>query len=50
MLKSDVVLLHDDAQLLAPALPEHFNWELFDHSPHSSDLALNDYHPCNYQR
>jgi histone-lysine N-methyltransferase SETMAR len=26
------------------ALLEHFNWELFDHSPYSPDLASSDYH------
>jgi hypothetical protein len=29
--------------LLALALLEHFNWELFDHPPYSPDLALSDY-------
>jgi hypothetical protein len=29
-------------QLLA--LLEHFDWELFDHSPYSPDIAPNDYH------
>jgi hypothetical protein len=40
-----VVLLHDDARPHAStaartgALLEHFNWELFDHTPYSPDLA-----------
>jgi hypothetical protein len=42
-----VVLLHDKAHLHAAActgaLLEHFNWELFDHPPCSTDLASSDY-------
>jgi hypothetical protein len=30
------------------ALLEHFNWELFDHSPYSPDLAPSDYHLFTY--
>jgi transposase len=41
------VLLHDNARphiaARTRALLEHFNWELFDHSPYSPDLA-----PCDY--
>jgi riboflavin biosynthesis pyrimidine reductase len=37
------ILLHDNARLHTDAhtraLLEHFNWELFDHLPHSTDLA-----------
>jgi hypothetical protein len=33
---------------MSPALPEHFNWELFDHLPCSSDLAPSDYHLFTY--
>jgi hypothetical protein len=29
-------------------LMEHFNWELFDHRPFSSVLALSDYHQFAY--
>jgi hypothetical protein len=45
MLISGVVLLDDNARPLTNiaartrALLEHFNWELFDHSPYSPDLA-----------
>jgi hypothetical protein len=27
---------------------EHFNWELFDHLPHSPDLSSSDYHLFTY--
>jgi hypothetical protein len=27
---------------------EHLNWELFDHPPHSPDLAPSDYHLFTY--
>jgi hypothetical protein len=41
-----VVLLHDKAcphtSAHTRALPEHVNWELFDHPPYSPDLALSD--------
>jgi hypothetical protein len=52
MLTSGVALLHDNARLDADArtwaLLEHFNWELFDHSPYSPDLASNGYHLLMY--
>jgi hypothetical protein len=42
MLTYDVVLLRDDAcphtAARTPALLQHFNWELFDHPPYSSEL------------
>jgi hypothetical protein len=42
------VLLHENPRphtaARTPALLEHFNWELFDHPPHSPDLAPSDYH------
>jgi hypothetical protein len=42
-----LVLLHDNmgphTVACTRALLEHFNWELFDHSPYSRDLALRDY-------
>jgi hypothetical protein len=42
------MLLHDNAGLHTPGhtqtLLEHFFWELFDHPPYSTDLALSDYH------
>jgi histone-lysine N-methyltransferase SETMAR len=48
MLISVVVDLHDNSHPNTAArtrvLLEHFNWELFDHLPHSSDLAPSDYH------
>jgi hypothetical protein len=47
MLASGVVLHHDNARLHSAArtraLLEHFNWELFDHTPCSPDLALSNY-------
>jgi histone-lysine N-methyltransferase SETMAR len=30
------------------ALLEHFNWELFDHPPYSTDLAPSNYHLFTY--
>jgi hypothetical protein len=43
MLTSGIVLLHKNARPQATvrtrALLEHFNWELFDHSPYNPDLA-----------
>jgi histone-lysine N-methyltransferase SETMAR len=43
MLTSGVVLLHDNVRPHTAArtrvLLEHFNWELFDDHPYSSDLA-----------
>jgi transposase len=52
MLTSGVVLLHDNARphtaARTRALLEHFNWELFDHPPHSPDLAPSDYHLKNW--
>jgi hypothetical protein len=54
MLTSGVVLLHDNARphtstaARTPPLLEHFNWELFDHSPYSPDLAPSDYHLFTY--
>jgi transposase len=54
MLTSGVVLLHDNARRHARtaartrALPENFDWELFDHPPYSRDLAPSDYHLFTY--
>jgi histone-lysine N-methyltransferase SETMAR len=52
MLTTGVVLLCDNARLHTAAhtraLPEHFNWDLFDHPPYSPDLALSDYHQFTY--
>jgi transposase len=48
------VLLHDNAHphtstaTRTRALLEHFNWDLFDHPPYSSDLAPSDYHLFTY--
>jgi histone-lysine N-methyltransferase SETMAR len=54
MLTSGVVLLHgNERQYTAPctrALPEHFNWEFFDHTSYSRDLAPTDYHLFTYPR
>jgi hypothetical protein len=48
MLTSGLVLLHDNSRphtaARTPVLLEHFNWELFDHSPFSPYLAPSDYH------
>jgi hypothetical protein len=47
-----VLLLYDSAYLhtaaWAQALLEHFNWQLFDHPPYSSDLAPSEYHLFTY--
>jgi hypothetical protein len=47
MLTKGVVLLHDNARPLTAArtnaLIKLFNWEIFDHPPHSPDLAQIDY-------
>jgi hypothetical protein len=52
MLIVGVVLLHDNPHLhtaaCTRALLEHFNWELFDHSPYSPDLAKSNYHLLTY--
>jgi transposase len=46
----DIVRPHDNARphtrtvTLTRALLEHFNWELFDHPPYSSDSAPSDCH------
>jgi transposase len=44
--------LHKNAYPQTPAhtgaMPEHFNWELFEHPPYSSDLAPSDYHLFSY--
>jgi transposase len=49
MLTSGVVLIHDNAHAHTVACTwaplKHFKWELFDHPPYSSDLALA---PCDY--
>jgi histone-lysine N-methyltransferase SETMAR len=46
------VFLHDNAcphtAAHTQALLEHFNWELFDHSPYSLDLAPSDYNLFTY--
>jgi hypothetical protein len=48
MLTSGVGLLHDNAcphtAARTRALLVNFNWELFDHTPNSPDLAPSDYH------
>jgi hypothetical protein len=48
MLTSSEVLPHDNvhphAAARTQALPEHFNWQLFDHTPYSPDLSPSDYH------
>jgi histone-lysine N-methyltransferase SETMAR len=52
MLTYSVVLLHDNVHphtaARARALLEHFNWQLFDHPPYSSDLASSDCHLFTY--
>jgi hypothetical protein len=49
---SGIVPLHDNAcphtVARTRALLEHFNWELFDHSPYSLDLGPSDYHLFTY--
>jgi histone-lysine N-methyltransferase SETMAR len=46
MLTYGVVLLHDNVHphtaVRTKQLLEHLNWELFDHSPYSPDLAPSD--------
>ena len=48
MLTKGAILLHDNAQpytmACTNALIKHFNWEIFDHPPYSSDLAPSNYH------
>jgi hypothetical protein len=46
VLLRDSVLLHTASH--TRALLEHFNWELFDHSPYIPGLAPSDYHLLNY--
>jgi hypothetical protein len=52
MLTHAVVFLHDNTHRQnvprTRALLEHLNWELFDHPPHSPDLAPSDYHLFTY--
>jgi hypothetical protein len=52
MLKSGVALLRDNALPHTAdrtrTLLEHFNWELFDHRPYTTDLAPSDYHLFTY--
>jgi hypothetical protein len=48
VLLHDNVLLHTSTADRTQALLEHFNWELFDHSPYSPDLTPNDYHLFTY--
>jgi transposase len=52
MLIPHVVHLHDNAlphtAASTRALLEHFNWELFDHTPYSPDLASSDYYLFTY--
>jgi hypothetical protein len=54
MMTCGVVLLHDNVHphtaARTQALLEHFDWELFDHPPHSSDLTLRGYHLFTYLR
>jgi AAA15 family ATPase/GTPase len=51
MLTYNAVRLHDNARpktaARTRALLHHFNWELFDHRPYSTDLAPSDYHLLN---
>jgi hypothetical protein len=46
------VVLHDNARphtaVRTGTLLDYFNWELFDHSPYSPDLAPSDYHLLTY--
>jgi hypothetical protein len=48
MLTCGVVLIHNNVCLHTVAhtraLMKYFNWELFDHPPHSPDLTLSNYH------
>jgi len=47
MLSKGVVLLHNarpHTAVQTNALMKLFNWEIFDHSPYSPDLAPSDYH------
>jgi histone-lysine N-methyltransferase SETMAR len=48
------MLLHDNEPphtgARIRALLEHFNWEFFDHSPYSPELALSDCHLFTYQK
>jgi hypothetical protein len=54
MLTYGVVLLHENVCLhtstaaRTEVILKHFNWELFDHPPHSPDLAWNDCHLFTY--
>jgi hypothetical protein len=52
MLTYGIILLHENTRLNTAArtlaLLEHFNWELFDHTPYSSDLAQSDNHLFTY--
>jgi hypothetical protein len=52
MLTSGAVLLHDSVCLHTAArtqtLLEHFNWQLFDHTSYSPDLASSNYHLFTY--
>jgi hypothetical protein len=52
MLTYGVVLFYDNARPHTAActgkLLEHFNWELFDHPPHSPDLSPSDCHLFTY--
>jgi histone-lysine N-methyltransferase SETMAR len=52
MQKSGVVLLHGNVCLYTAArnraMPENFNWELFDHPPYSPDLIPSDRHLYTY--
>jgi histone-lysine N-methyltransferase SETMAR len=54
MLTYSLVLVHDDAHLyvaaVARALLQHFNWELFDHSPYSPDLTPSEYRLFTYMK
>jgi hypothetical protein len=52
MLTHGVVFLHANARPYTAertrALLEHFNWELFDHTPYSTHLAPRHYHLFTY--
>jgi transposase len=54
MLTFSLVLVHDNAGLYvaasAPALLEHFNWELFDRPPYSPDPTPSEYHLFIYMK
>jgi hypothetical protein len=54
MFTKGVVLLHDNAQPHTAArtncLIKLFNWDIFDRTPYSPDLAPSDYHLFNKKK